>query len=247
MTGNDKSGGKSALHEGHRQRMTKRLENSPNSLSDHELLEILLFNIIPRRNTNETAHSLLDAFGSFSGMFHAEKDQLTEIEGVGESTAEYLRCIGLCMDQIRQSKMDTPSIVNYESFCGFVRERFADVKTERIELYKFDGRDHIGYAQSYAIEGTDRIGAAMDSLGRFLAISCPRAVLIVHNRMNGRATPSKEDDRLTEQVQMLCAMHGVKFYDHMIIGSDRIFSYFWSGHLAKIRKDFTMQAIFDNN
>ena len=58
------------MHEGHRQRMLQRLKNAQD-LQDHELLEILLYNAVPRKNTNPTAHELLSAFPSLSEMFRA--------------------------------------------------------------------------------------------------------------------------------------------------------------------------------
>ena len=71
------------MHEGHRKRMLERLAQGGENLQEHELLEILLFNAIPRKNTNEIAHNLLNAFGNIDGVFGAEFSQLSEIEGVG--------------------------------------------------------------------------------------------------------------------------------------------------------------------
>ena len=78
------------MHEGHRQRMIARLEDHEESLLDHELLEILLFNAIPRKNTNEIAHALLEKFGSLSAIATAETKSIATVKGVGESTAAYL-------------------------------------------------------------------------------------------------------------------------------------------------------------
>ena len=63
------------MYEGHRRRMYGKLK-SGDSLYEHELLEILLFNAFQRKNTNPIAHALLDAFGSIAGVFNAEVEQL---------------------------------------------------------------------------------------------------------------------------------------------------------------------------
>ena len=69
------------MHEGHRQRMYDKLKND-DGLHDHELLEILLYNGLPRINTNLIAHELLNTFGSISGVLDADVDKLTAVKGV---------------------------------------------------------------------------------------------------------------------------------------------------------------------
>ena len=90
------------MHEGHRKRMLERLEHAERSLEEHELLEILLFNAIPRKNTNELAHALLSAFGSLDALFHAGTDELKAVPGVGGSTAAYLRIIGMFLERAEE-------------------------------------------------------------------------------------------------------------------------------------------------
>jgi len=240
---NGKSEEKHLLEE-HRRRMVEQLENNPESLSDYDVLEILLSNAIPRKNTNEIAHAMLRAFGSFDEILHAAWKQLTEIKGISDSTAAYLQCIGLCMERIWQREMEAPSTFRYESFCDYLNRRFAGAKVERIELYKLDAREHIDYVKSYTTNEIDRAELAMDSLGHFLAMSHPRAILIVHNHVLGNSSPSKDDDRFTEKVQMLCAMQNVELYDHMIVSPIDIYSYLRSGRLDGIKRKFNIQAIF---
>ena len=89
------------MHEGHRKRMIERLENGEAGLSDHEILELLLFNAIPRKNTNEIAHALLNKFGSISAISRADLESLKAVEGIGEGTAAYLRCVFLLMERMK--------------------------------------------------------------------------------------------------------------------------------------------------
>lgn len=73
------------LHDGHRQRKRQQfLSHGPESMADHELLELALFYAIPRRDTNETAHRLLDQFGSLDRVLSAPEQELEKVEGVGQ-------------------------------------------------------------------------------------------------------------------------------------------------------------------
>ena len=79
-------------HAGHRSRMrSKALTYGLDHLDDHEVLEMLLYHAIPRGDTNETAHRLLERFGSFRGLLEAPPEELQAVPGVGESAAVLLK------------------------------------------------------------------------------------------------------------------------------------------------------------
>ena len=83
------------LHDGHRQRSKRRyLALGAEGMEDHQLLELLLFYAIPRQDTNETAHRLIQRFGSLQGVLHAAPEELTSVEGVGENVAVLVRLVG---------------------------------------------------------------------------------------------------------------------------------------------------------
>ena len=84
------------MHEGHRQRLYQKLKDGDN-LFEHELLEMLLFNAYPRKNTNTVAHELLKRFPSISAVLAAGYDELISVPGVGEQVALYLMCVGKCV------------------------------------------------------------------------------------------------------------------------------------------------------
>lgn len=81
----------SQIHSNHRKRMRERVKSDGvTALADHELLEMFLFDVIPRRNTNPTAHLLFERFGSLDKVLSASVEELLEVEGIGEVTARYI-------------------------------------------------------------------------------------------------------------------------------------------------------------
>ena len=89
------------MHEGHRERLREKLISSPNTLNPREVLEILLFYAIPRKNTNEIAHQLLDMFdGSLRNVLQADMELLKSVKGVGENTAYFLKTMSKILDLI---------------------------------------------------------------------------------------------------------------------------------------------------
>ena len=89
------------LHRGHRSRMRRRfVENGARSLESHELLEMLLFHVIPYKNTNPVSKKLLLRFGSLDGVFSAEREQLLGVEGVGLAVANFIVAVGELMSAV---------------------------------------------------------------------------------------------------------------------------------------------------
>ena len=83
-----------SIHKGHRERMRKQLKTSGmDSLSDVQVLEVLLYYAIPRADTNPIAHRLLERFGSLSGVLEAAPDELLNIEGMGDAAAQLISLI----------------------------------------------------------------------------------------------------------------------------------------------------------
>ena len=83
-----------SVHDGHRRRMTERLFNNADSMSDHELLEILLYSTIKRKNTNDLAHKLLRSFGSLENLFNADAKSIMVVSGIGEASVRELKTVG---------------------------------------------------------------------------------------------------------------------------------------------------------
>ena len=83
---------KKNVHEGHRDRLRQRfLQEGLENFQDHNVLELLLFYSIPRKDTNEEAHNLINRFGSLSGVFDASFEELCEVKGIGENSAALIK------------------------------------------------------------------------------------------------------------------------------------------------------------
>ena len=104
------------MHEGHRKRMLDKLTEAGDSLNNHELLEILLYNAYPRINTNSIAHELLGTFGTLDAVFSADIPSLMHVKNVGINCASYINVCGKVL-QLSQ-KRENPLLHRY-----FVRWR----------------------------------------------------------------------------------------------------------------------------
>lgn len=231
------------MHEGHRKRMYEKLKNG-GALYEHELLEILLFNAFQRKNTNPIAHALLDAFGSISGVLNAEVDELCAVEGVGESVALYLKCIGECTGRAAFEKSGAVCLKNYEDFKRFVCSRLREKTEEVLELYCLDRSGKVKKISSFSSNEQSRVQVNADQVAKIISAVKPYGLIIAHNHLSGDCQPSQNDDRFTMEVQLMCSLNGVTLYDHCIYASDgSTFSYFTSGKIDAIKRSYSFDKL----
>ena len=237
--------GSKRMHEGHRQRMLERLQQG-GAMQDHEMLEVLLFNAIPRKNTNELSHRLLQAFGSLYGVLTAPMNALMRVEGIGSSAAGYLRTVGLVLSRVETShRSDGPTFNNMHDFSEFVKIRFQGVKEEFIELFCLDAAGRLTFCQRYGSGEKNVVTIPAEEINRFLVEHKPSRLVVAHNHPNGPAKPSAQDDSFTALMQMVCSVNNVFFGDHVIVAGEELYSYFFVGRMEEIHKSFKFSNIID--
>ncbi len=231
------------MHEGHRRRMMKRLAGDADLLQDHELFEILLFSAVPRRNTNPIAHNLLSAFGSVEGVFHASYEQLLTVDGVGPETASFLKCVAIVYERMRFSNSKFPKSFNYSDFAPFLTERYRNELREILEIFVVDSSEHIISSTHFTSGQFDNVAVNINDFTHFITTHRPHGIIVAHNHPSSSCTNSADDDEFTAKTAIICSVHNVKFFDHMIVGNDGVYSYFLSKHLESIKNKCNVNEI----
>lgn len=231
------------MHEGHRKRMYEKLKSDA-PLFDHELLEILLFNAIPRKNTNPIAHSLIDTFGSLAGVFEADLEELVSVEGVGESVAVYLKCVGECMNRTKTVNTGIAVLKTQKDITDFVLMRLRAKSAEVLEFYFLDKAGKITSIHPFTCGDAHKVEIASHKISSILAKTRPHSVIIAHNHPRGDASPSESDKLFTREMQVICSLNEVNLQDHCIVGADGgIYSYFRSGAIDGIKRSYTFKNV----
>ena len=231
------------MHEGHRNRMLERLMRDQGGLQEHELLEILLYNAIPRKNTNALAHTLLMTFGSIENVFKAEMESLCEVEGIGPSTAAYLKTVGIFCTQLREKEDRKLTFRNSKEFSDYLVGHFDGYEKEVLEIYCLDSRGVVQACKRYTSNDSNKVSVAPERIGKFLSINQPYAVVVAHNHVGAPCKPSAADDKFTANMQIICSINNIRFNDHMVVGEDGYYSYHLTGKLQQMRVDFSVNNI----
>ena len=214
------------LHSGHRQRMHERFRAADETYTvdsnfrDHELLELLLFYAQPRVNTNETAHRLINRYGSIRGVMEAPMASLLQVEGVGPQSAELIRLVCALTKMHIQSEAFPISSFRLTEIADLVpilrRIYFAETAIEHVLLMMFaaDG-SHI---RTIRISDGTQTGVAMDipTCIRMAVIYEAASVVLVHNHP-AAPLPSDEDLALTERMKIACEYVRVELREHLVL------------------------------
>ena len=220
-----------SIHDGHRERLrTNFIENSLDSFNELNSLELLLFYAIPRRDTNELAHRLLDRFGSLYGVFDASYHELMEVEGVGESAAALIKLIPEIMRKSRVSKTSNVRQITTSSAAGkYLVPRFLYQEVEMLLLLCLDSQKRI----ISCVEISRGVVNSVDvNVRRVVEIALKyraSSVILSHNHPDGIAMPSKEDDSLTQLIANALASVGISLIDHIIVAGENYISYVDAG------------------
>lgn len=214
-------------HLGHRARMREKLLGAgPDALLDHELLEMVLFLALPRRDTKPIARALLARFGSFAQAIAAPAPALREIEGLGEAGIAALKTVqAAALRLARAEVIERPVMSNWDRLMDYLgaalqRERieqfrvlFLDAKN-RLITDEAQGRGTVNHTPVYPREVVKRALELQAS-----------ALILVHNHPSGDPTPSRADIEMTQEVKLAAQALGIVLHDHVVIGNGRQLSF----------------------
>ena len=231
------------MHEGHRKRMLEKLTGAGNSLNDHELLEILLYNAYPRINTNSIAHELLATFGTLDAVFSADIPSLMHVKNVGINCASYINVCGKVLQLSQKRDNPLPKLYNFYDFKNYLSERFKTINTEEFIIFFLDKRHKI--INEWSCSNSDDTIVMLDikSITKLMAINRPYSLVAAHNHISGNEQPTPNDDNATKRLALLCNINNVLFYDHIITTNEKTFSYCISGKLNEINKNYNIDSI----
>jgi len=229
------------MHEGHRERLRNKLLSSPRSLEPHEVLEVLLFYAIPRKNTNEIAHELLNRFdGSLRRIFDADMEMLKSVNGIGENTASFLKTISKVLDIV---SIETPIIDKIAcpmDAYKIVKPLFANATKELFVIFYLNAEHKVLGKSILSSDSRDYVNLDLQEINRLILIHKPKSVLVAHNHISESLKPSSADNDVTKRIALLLHLAEVNFYDHFIFCGEKFYSYHLEGVLAKINSEINL-------
>lgn len=211
------------IHSGHRERVKRDfLENGFNETTPpHKIIEMLLFYSIPRKDTNETAHELLNRFGSVSGILDASVEQLTEVPGVNINTAALIKLI-IPIARIYKNDKSTAAekFESIDGLCDYLMNKYFGYAREVFTVLSLTAGGKLIGCDVLSEGNISEVNISTREVIETVLKRRAACAVIAHNHPDGVALPSREDIDVTETVKSALSHINVKLLDHIIIAGD---------------------------
>jgi len=215
-----------AHYEGHRARLRVRLlQAGADSLQDYELLEMLLFAVMPRRDVKPLAKHLLTECKGLWGVLTADVERLRAL-GLSENVIAFLRTVGIAGLRAHKSEIVHKPILNsWQRVVDYCRAAMAHETKEQFRLLFLDRRNRL-IGEEIQQRGTvDHTPVyPREIVQRALEVGAG-AIILAHNHPSGDVTPSRADIDMTKVIQAACHPLDIVIHDHIIIGIDNVASF----------------------
>ncbi|MCF3628537.1 DNA repair protein RadC [Thalassospiraceae bacterium LMO-SO8] len=218
---------------GHRQRLKDRfLETGGDQLADYELMELVLFQALPRRDVKPLAKDLLDRFGSFAGVATAEASLIRQVPGAGDAVVVALKTVAAAAERLARDELAAaPVLANWDKLLKYCRTAMSREGREQFRVLYLN-RKNVLIKDEVQWRGTiDHTPLyPREVVKRALELQAA-ALIMVHNHPSGDPTPSQADIEMTRQVAEAANSMGIVLHDHLIVAKSGHTSFRDMGYL----------------
>ncbi|MBQ9168801.1 MAG: RadC family protein [Oscillospiraceae bacterium] len=220
-----------SIHDGHRQRLKNRfMEEGLDNFEEVNVLEILLFYCIPRKDTNPIAHALLSQFGSLVNVLEATVEELVKVEGITENAAVFLKLSTAVNKYYMVKKVAADTILDTtEKYGRYLVPKFQGKRNETVYLLCLDAKCKVICCREISEGSVNSAGVSIRKILEVALAANATTVILAHNHPSGLALPSGEDVATTKRVAEVLGKVEVQLFDHIIVSDDDFVSLTQSG------------------
>jgi DNA repair protein RadC len=214
-------------HLGHRARIREKFLNNHNSLLDYEILELLLFSAIPRKDTKEIAKNLLNEFGNITNIINADPSYLKEIPGISDNVITHLKIIKEIIIRAAKNKITKVNIIdNWHNMIQYCQNNIGHLQYERFHILFLNKKFHLISDKIYGeFEITNQVTLDNKYIVKTALNLSSSYVILCHNHPSGNLKPSKMDIDSTKKLKESLENVAIKMLDHIIIGNNQYYSF----------------------
>ena len=207
---------------GHRERLRERfLDAGPDAVTEYELLELVLFRAIPRRDVKPLAKALIATFGSFGEVVSAPRQRLREIDGLGDAAIAEIKIVQAAASRLARGAVKKRTVLSsWSAVLDYCRTTMAFADKEQFRVLFLDKRNQIIADEVQQTGTVDHTPVyPREVIKRALELSAT-ALILVHNHPSGDPTPSRADIQMTQAIVEIAKPLGISVHDHIIVGKD---------------------------
>jgi DNA repair protein RadC len=209
-------------YHGHRERLRERFRLAgADAMSDYELLELVLFRALPRRDVKPLAKILIAKFGSFAEVISAPAARLAEVRGLGDAAITELKIVQAGAGRLARGEVKRRTVLSsWSTVLDYCRTTMAFADKEQFRILFLDKRNQLIADEVQQVGTVDHTPVyPREVVKRALELSAT-AVILVHNHPSGDPTPSRADIQMTQSVVEVARPLGISVHDHIIVGKE---------------------------
>jgi DNA repair protein RadC len=212
---------------GHRKRQKdKFLKNHPSSFSDYELVELILFQSIPRKDVKPLAKELLNKFGNLNNLVNSNKENLSEVEGTNQSIFMNLQVIKELISRVLASQVMNQNVIgSWSALLEYLKFNMSNLRLEQFRVLFLNKKNALIADEIMATGTIDQTPVYPREIIKRVLVHDAGAIILVHNHPSGNSKPSNSDIDLTTQIVNACKTVNVSVHDHVIIGKGEYYSF----------------------
>jgi DNA repair protein RadC len=211
----------------HRARLRQRFDEAgPGALADYELLELMLFRTIPRRDTKPLAKALLARFGDLAAVLAAPAPRIAEVEGAGPAVAQDLKIAQALLERAAKTALAQRTMISsWSQLVDYCRMSMAHEPREQFRVLFLDVKNQL-IADEVLNQGTvDHAPVYPREVARRALELSAAAVILAHNHPSGDPRPSAADAAITRDIAAALAAVSIKVHDHLVVGRSGVESF----------------------
>jgi DNA repair protein RadC len=196
-------------------------EAGADALTDYEMLEMVLFRALPRRDVKPLAKLLITKFGSFAEVVNAAEARLAEVQGLGDAAITELKLIAASASRVAKGKLKQRTVLaSWSAVINYCRTAMAFADKEQFRILFLDKRNQLIADEVQQVGTVDHTPVyPREVVKRALELSAT-AIILIHNHPSGDPTPSTADIQMTKAIVDIASTLGISVHDHIIVGKN---------------------------
>ena len=227
-------------NKGHRARLRGRMmKEGIAGFQDHEVLELLLFQFLPYKDTNKIAHNLLSQFGGFYGVLNADPHQLMMVDGISEVTACNIAMLKEVLVRYRRSEADRFNLGSIDSIIKYAQKLVEDDYCEKLIAVYVDHATNFLYKEEFTSHSADKVNVEIKKIVTSAMRTNASGVVLFHCHVNGDCHPSVADKEFTKQLFVALSSIELVLLEHIIFNNTgERFSFYEEGLIAELSENY---------
>jgi len=226
------------IHKGHRERLRELALKGVQNLPEHQVLELLLSYVIPQKDTNPLAHSLINKFGSLAGVFEATPAKLKQVNGIGDVAASFISICSQIPQIYKNSKIkDKVILTSPKHAIEYFNNIISIGAVEKFYIAYLNSKCEVVKSENFSNGSISQIAIDIKELTYNILEQKASGVIICHTHPTGKAQPSKEDINFTKKLTLTLQTMGIRLLDHIILSNEEHFSFLNEGLLDEYKSE----------